>query len=186
MMIRRFGSIATIRSFEFINLASTPLLFLSLALALAMPLVGGKARAQGTVSQPILSVASARLIAEAALTACTSRGFHTSVAVIDHSGNLLVLLRDELAHPVTIEMAQRKARTAVMFRASTLEFRDATANDPTLSAQRQVADVLALGGGVPIRLDGVIIGGVASSGSSQPMDDECARAGVAKAAELLE
>ena len=39
--------------------------------------------------------------------------------------------------------------------------------------------------GAPIRLDGEIIGGVASSGSSQTMDDECARAGLAKAEELL-
>ncbi len=157
----------------------------ALLLAPGVSLDQGRARAQGAVTQPILSVATARLIAEAALTACTSQGFHTSVAVIDHAGNLLVLLRDELAHPVTIEMAQRKAQTAVMFRSSTLEFRDATASDPTRSAQRDVTGVLALGGGVPIRLDGAIIGGVASSGSSQPMDDECARAGLAKAEELL-
>lgn len=158
----------------------------SAALALGVNFAATGVRAQGSVTQPILSLASARLIAEAALTACTSQGFHTSVAVIDRAGNLLVVLRDELAHPVTVEMAQRKAETAVMFRTSTLEFRDLTANDPTRTAQRDVSGVLALGGGVPIRLDGTIIGGVASSGSSQTMDDECARAGVAKAEELLQ
>lgn len=158
----------------------------ALMLLLAASLTVDRAQAQGAVTQPILSVASAKLIAEAALTACTSRGFHTSVAVVDRAGNLLVLLRDELAHPVTIEMAQRKAQTAVMFRTSTLEFRDATANDPSRAAQRDVTGVLALGGGVPIMLGGEIIGGVASSGSSQPTDDECARAGVKKAEELLE
>ena len=157
-----------------------------LSLALATSLAATQARAQGAVTQPILSVASARLIAEAALDACASRGFHTSVAVIDRAGNLLVLLRDELAHPVTVEMAQRKAQTAVIFRTSTLEFRDATANDPSRSAQRDVTGILALGGGVPIRLAGEIIGGVASSGSSQTTDDECARAGLEKAEELLE
>jgi len=144
------------------------------------------AQAQGVVSQPILAMATAKLVAEAALTACTSKGFHTSVAVVDRAGNLLVVLRDELAHPVTIEMAQRKAQTAVLFRTSTLEFQQRTANDPSLAPQRNVTGVLALGGGVPIRLDGEIIGGVASSGSSQTMDDECARAGLAKADELLE
>lgn len=147
--------------------------------------IAGDARSQGAVTQPILSVASAKLIAEAALASCTSRGFHTTVAVIDRSGNLLVLLRDELAHPVTIEMAQRKAQTAVIFRTSTLEFQERTARDPSAAPQRDVSGILALGGGVPIRLDGDIIGGVASSGSSQTTDDECARAGVAKAEELL-
>jgi uncharacterized protein GlcG (DUF336 family) len=140
---------------------------------------------QGVVSQPILAMATAKLVAETALAACTSQGFHTSVAVVDRAGNLLVVLRDELAHPVTIEMAQRKAQTAVLFRTSTLEFQQRTANDPSLAPQRNVAGVLALGGGVPIRLDGEIIGGVASSGSSQTNDDECARAGLAKADELL-
>jgi len=149
-------------------------------------LVTANAEAQAVVSQPILAMATAKLVAEAALTACTSKGFHTSVAVVDRSGNLLVVLRDELAHPVTVEMAQRKAQTAVLFRTSTLEFQQRTANDPSLAPQRNVAGVLALGGGVPIRLDGEIIGGVASSGSSQTNDDECARAGLAKADELLE
>ena len=159
---------------------------LSIALVLGTSLAGAEAHAQGAVTQPILSITSAKLIAEAALAECASRGFHTSVAVIDRAGNLLVLLRDELAHPVTVEMAQRKAQTAVIFRASTLEFRDSTANDPSLSAQRDVTGILALGGGVPIRLAGEIIGGVASSGSSQTNDDECARAGLKKAEELLE
>jgi uncharacterized protein GlcG (DUF336 family) len=49
-----------------------------------------------------------------------------------------------------------------------------------------VAGILALGGGVPIYSAGEIIGGVASSGSSQTTDDECARAGAAKGASLLE
>jgi uncharacterized protein GlcG (DUF336 family) len=148
-------------------------------------LVATHGAAQGVVTQPILALATARLVAEAALTACTSKGFHTSVAVVDRSGNLLVVLRDELAHPVTIEMAERKAQTAVIFRTSTLEFQQRTAADPSLAPQRSVAGVLALGGGVPIRLDGEIVGGVASSGSSQTMDDECARAGLAKAEELF-
>ena len=82
-------------------------------------------------------------------------------------------------------MARRKAYTAVMFRSTTLEFQKRTAEDPTLAPQRQVADILALGGGVPIRVDKEIVGGVASSGSSQEMDDSCAKAGVAKVAELL-
>jgi len=167
-------------------IATSRIVTLSMIVAAGLSLAGRRAQAQGAVTQPILSVASAKLIAEAALAECRSRGFHTSVAVIDRAGNLLVLLRDELAHPVTVEMAQRKAQTAVMFRTSTLEFRDATADDPTLSAQRDVSGVLALGGGVPIRLDGEIIGGVASSGSSQTTDDECARAGLRKAEELLE
>ena len=61
---------------------------------------------EGVVTQRILSLAAARTIAEAALAECASRGFRTSVAVVDRSGDLLVVLRHELAHPATLEMAR--------------------------------------------------------------------------------
>jgi uncharacterized protein GlcG (DUF336 family) len=149
---------------------------------LSIPLVP---RAQGVVTQRILSLPTAKLIAEAALAECAARGFHTAVAVVDRSGQLLVLLRDEQTTPATIDMARGKAYTALVFRSSTLEFQKATASDPTRAPQRDVPGILALGGGVPIIVGTEIIGGVASSGSNQTTDDECARAGVAKAAELL-
>jgi uncharacterized protein GlcG (DUF336 family) len=153
---------------------------------LAVALLGAaEAGAQGVVTQKILSLNAAKTIAEAALAECRGRGFHTSVAVVDRSGTLLVVLRDELANPATIDMARGKAYTAMVFRSSTLDFQQATANDPARAPQRNVPGILALGGGVPITVNGEILGGVASSGSSQKDDDECARAGLAKAAELL-
>jgi len=148
-------------------------------------LVASHAGAQGVVTQKILSLNAAKAIAEAALAECKGRGFHTSVAVVDRSGTLLVVLRDELASPATSDMARGEAYTAMVFRSSTLDFQQATANDPTRAPQRNVPGILALGGGVPITVNGEILGGVASSGSSQKDDDECARAGLAKAAELL-
>jgi uncharacterized protein GlcG (DUF336 family) len=81
-------------------------------------------------------------------------------------------------------MARRKAFTARMFRMTTLEFQKRTA-DPAYAAQRDIPDILALGGGVPILVGNEVIGAVASSGSSQEQDDACAKAGVAKVADLL-
>jgi uncharacterized protein GlcG (DUF336 family) len=155
-------------------------------IATAALLTVASAAPQGVVTQRILSLAAAQTIAEAALAECTSRGFRTSVVVVDRSGNLLVVLRHELAHPVTVEMARSKAYTAVVFRGSTLDFQRDTANDAARLPQRDVPGILALGGGVPIYSAGEIIGAVASSGSSQPTDDECAKAGAAKGASLLE
>jgi uncharacterized protein GlcG (DUF336 family) len=142
------------------------------------------AQAQGLVTQKVLSLGLAKTIAEAALDECKSKGFATSVAVVDRAGQLLVLLRDESASAQTAEMSRRKAYTARMFRTSTMEFQKRTA-DPLYAAQRDVTDILALGGGVPIQVGSDVIGGVGSSGSSQPQDDACARAGVAKVADLL-
>lgn len=132
-----------------------------------------------------LSLSLAKTIAEATLAECKSKGFATAAAVVDRAGQVLVLLRDEQGSAQMLEMARRKAYTARMFRVSTVEFQKRTATDPTLLPQREVADILALGGGVPIQVGGETIGGVGSSGSSQEMDDACARAGVAKAAAFL-
>jgi uncharacterized protein GlcG (DUF336 family) len=96
----------------------------------------------------------------------------------------MVILRDEKATAQQAEMARRKAYTARMFRTTTLEFQKRT-SDPAYAAQRNIADILALGGGAPIQVGTETIGGVGSSGSSQEMDDACAKAGVAKVAELL-
>ena len=104
--------------------------------------------------------------------------------MVDRAGQVIVILRDEQATAQQVEMARRKAYTARMFRTTTLEFQKRTM-DPKYTAQRDVADILALGGGVPIQIGNDIIGAVGSSGSSQEMDDECAKAGVAKVADLL-
>jgi uncharacterized protein GlcG (DUF336 family) len=146
-----------------------------------VPAVGSS---QGVVSQKNLSLGLAKTIAEAALAECKGKGFATSVAVVDRAGQLLVLLRDENASAQTAEMSRRKAYTARMFRISTMEFQKRTA-EPLYAAQRDVSDILALGGGVPIQVGDDVIGGVASSGSSQPQDDACARAGAAKVADLV-
>jgi len=154
-------------------------LVLTLMLGVSSPLT-----AQGVVMQRTLSLGMAKTIAEATIAECKAKGFSTSAVVVDRAGQMLVALRDEQATAQTVEMARRKAYTARMFRVSTLEFQKKTA-DPAFAAQRDVADILALGGGVPIAIGTDIIGGVGSSGSSQEMDDACARAGVAKVAALL-
>ena len=147
-------------------------------------LTASAAAAQSIVMQKTLSLGLAKTIAEAALAECKTKGFNTSVVVVDRAGQVLVMLRDEAATAQTADMARRKAFTARMFRTSTLEFQKRT-QDPTYAAQRDVTDILALGGGVPIQIGNEVIGGVGSSGSSQPQDDACAKAGVEKVAAML-
>src|SRR5262245_54977173 len=159
---------------------------LRIMVAIGVPVVWFRcaARAQGLVTQRNLWLAMAKTIAEAALAECKSKGFSTAVAVVDRAGQIMVILRDEQATAQQAEMARRKAYTARMFRTTTLEFQKRT-SEGAYAAQRDVADILALGGGVPIRVGNEVIGGVGSSGSSQEQDDACAKAGVAKVAEYL-
>ena len=148
-------------------------------------ILSGELSGQGLVVQKSLSLAMAKTIAEATIAECKSKGYNTSAAVVDRAGQVLVILRDEQATAQTAEMARRKAYTARMFRITTNEFQKRTLGDPTREAQRDIADVLALGGGVPIQVGNDTVGGVGSSGSSQEGDEACAKAGIAKVADLL-
>ena len=138
----------------------------------------------GLVTSQELSLDMAMGIAQAALAECRNKGLHTAVVVVDKGAHVLVSLRDEQATPQTGELARRKAYTARMFRMSTAEFAKRT-QDPLYTPQRDVADILALSGGVPVLVGNEVIGGVGSSGSSLEQDDACAKAGIAKVADLL-
>lgn len=157
----------------------------ALALGMAALLSGHVAAQQGLVTQKNLSLALAKTIAEATLAECRSKGFHTAAAVVDRAGQVLVILRDEETTAQVAEMARRKAYTARMFRMTTAEFQKRTLPDQPVAAQRDIADILALSGGVPIKVGNETIGGVGSAGSNLEMDDACAKAGVAKVADLL-
>jgi len=145
----------------------------------------GHAAAQGLVTHRDLSLGMAKTIAEATLAECKAKGFHTSVAVVDRAGQVLVLLRDEQATAQTADMARRKAYTARMFRTTTMEFQKRTSGDSPTAAQRDIADILALSGGAPIKVGDDTIGAVGSAGSNLEADDACAKAGIAKVADLL-
>jgi uncharacterized protein GlcG (DUF336 family) len=142
--------------------------------------------AQGVVMQRNISLPMAKSMAEATLAACKSKGFNTAAAVVDRAGQVIVLLRDEQAAPQVLEMARRKAYTARMFRVPTSEFQkrtaDATAGN---AAQRDLADILALSGGMPVRVGDDTIGAVGSAGSNLEQDEACAKAGIDHVAHLL-
>ena len=143
------------------------------------------ASAQGVVTQRSVSLSLAKAIAEATLAACREKGYHTAAAVVDRAGQVLVILRDEQGTAQLAEMARRKAYTARMFRTTTMEFQKRTADNPQYAGQRNLPDILALSGGVPIKVGDETIGAVGSAGSTLEQDDACAKAGVAKVADLL-
>jgi uncharacterized protein GlcG (DUF336 family) len=149
-------------------------------------IVSGRFTGQGIVMQRNLSLGMAKTIAETTLAECKSKGFNTAAAVVDRAGQVLIMMRDEQATAQVLEMARRKAYTARMFRITSMEFRNRTANDKPLAGQRSLVDILALGGGVPIQVGNETIGAVGSAGStSQEADEACAKAGIAKVADLL-
>ena len=129
-----------------------------------------------------VSLRMALTIAEAALAEC---GSNTSVAVVDRAGRLRVFLQGDNANPHNIELARRKAYTARTFRTSSAEWAKRT--ETTNAGQRMLADVIPLGGGMPINVGMETIGGVGLSGAvgGQEKEEACAKTGIAKVADQL-
>jgi uncharacterized protein GlcG (DUF336 family) len=161
--------------------------------ACALGLATGSIAAPGalaqTIMQPNISVAQARQIVDAVIAKCGSAGtlLTVSVAVVDRTGLPIMQLRGDTAAPHSWELAYRKAYTARTFQRTTLEWRDRTAGDSPLAGQRQLTDVIALGGGVPIKRGSETLGAVGVSGAAggQEGDNACAVAGAAAIADQL-
>jgi uncharacterized protein GlcG (DUF336 family) len=132
-----------------------------------------------------LTLAIAKTIAETAIASCKSRGWNASAVVVDRAGETIVAMRGDNASPHTMENARRKAYTARSFRQPTAEYAKKYAEkNPVVMQQVTLPNVIAIPGGVPIKVGDDVIGGVGLSGSPGK-DDECVAAGMEKVADQL-
>lgn len=150
-----------------------------------MPLVllgltGASATAQEmTFSSRTLTTEAALAATQAALQSCRDSGYQVAVAVTDRMGNPISILRDRYAGAHTAETATRKAYTAASFRMDTTSLAVETAAGEAASGIRQVPQILALGGGLPIESAGALVGAIGVSGApGAQADDGCAQAGI--------
>ena len=159
---------------------------LAAACCLAAALAPQAARAQAPVpaSTPAearvlarqdVSLSAANALIEATLAACRAEGYQAVVAVVDRGGNLLALQRGDAVGPHNTLAAQRKAFTALSTRTPTRQLAERARSDPQSQNLHTVAELLLLGGGVPIRAGDEVIGalGVAGAGGSE-RDERCA------------
>ena len=139
----------------------------------------GAAQAEGTFSQKSLTPEVAVKLAQSTLDACRKQGFQVAVAVVDRGGNLQALIRDRFAGPHTPITAERKAYTALSFKANTTDLAERTQPGQPSSGTRAIPNILMLGGGMMIETGGSLIGGVGVSGApSGDADQACATAGL--------
>lgn len=131
-----------------------------------------------------LTLAMAQAIANGAMEKCVSMGYKVSVAVIDRDGLPIVALRGDGSGLHTPEGADRKAFTARTFRAPSAAFLKRMMDDPAAHASEEYTRVLALPGGLPIKVGDDVVGAVGVSGSPGK-DDVCGQAGIDKVADQL-
>jgi uncharacterized protein GlcG (DUF336 family) len=132
-----------------------------------------------------LSYPMARTIAEAAIESCGAKGYAVAAVVVDRAGDTIVAMRADNAGPHTMENARRKAYTARSFRTATSAYAKRFAdNDPVVRQQVTLPNVIAIPGGLPVKVGDDVIGGVGVSGSPG-VDEPCVQAGLDKVADQL-
>jgi uncharacterized protein GlcG (DUF336 family) len=158
-------------------------------IAVAISLVSGPALAAepATFTVKSLTPETALKAAQAALAKCRADGYQVSVAVVDRSGLLHVVLRDRYAGAHSPDTATNKAWTAVSFRTNTTDLVKMTQPNQPSSGIRNLPNVVAVGGGIMIEAGGSIVAGIGVSGApGGDADDVCARAGIKAIADSLE
>ncbi len=142
------------------------------------------AGAQGIVTQKNITLELAQTIANAAIAKCRSMGYKISVTVVDREGLPIIMMRDDGAGLSTPEGSDRKAYTARAFSQPSAAFVKRLQDRPDTVGSRQYRRVLALAGGLPIKVGNEIVGAVGVSGTPGK-DDDCSQAGIDKVADQL-
>jgi len=129
-------------------------------------------------TKPYLTLLDAKKIGAAAEAEALQNGWAVSIAIVDDGGHLLWQQRLDGAPPVSSYIAPAKANTAALGRRESKIYEDVVNNGPMsfLSAPKLEG---MLEGGVPVVVDGHVIGAVGVSGVKSNEDVQVARAGIA-------
>jgi uncharacterized protein GlcG (DUF336 family)/mannose-6-phosphate isomerase-like protein (cupin superfamily) len=143
-----------------------------IAFALALSSLSIIARGQ-TAEKKSLTIEGARkVIAAAVIYAKKNKAPGGAIAVVDEGGNLMALERLDGTFGAGANISIGKARTAVLFKRPTKAFEDLIKNGRTAMVALPDAYFTPLQGGVPITIDGQIVGGVGVSGAASAQQDE--------------
>ena len=140
------------------------------SLALAALVLGGTAHAQIATKPGLTLDGARRVIAAAAAEARAKSAPGGVIAVVDEGGNLMALERLDNTFAAGANISIGKARTAVLFKRPTKVFEDIIRNGRTPMVA--LDDFTPLQGGIPILVDGQVVGGVGVSGAASAQQDE--------------
>jgi uncharacterized protein GlcG (DUF336 family) len=144
------------------------------------------ALAQDVLTEKQISLGLAQEIASAAIGECRKNGYHVAVTVVDRGGRIKAILRDDGGNPHLVEASRRKALTAAAFRSSSGAFAERVRN-PDSAPLTTIRGVIALRGGLPIKVGNEVIGAVGVGGApGGDKDEACAQAGIQKVADKLQ
>ncbi len=135
-------------------------------------------------TKKVLTLGMAKKLVAAAEVEAKKRGATVVIAVVDDGGQLILLERLDDTQVASVEVAIGKARTAAIFRRPSKVFEDQVKNGRV--AALALPGATPLQGGIPITVEGKVIGAIGASGNSPQEDEEIALAGAAVTASAVQ
>lgn len=123
-----------------------------------------------------INLETARKAAAAAAAEARKNSWTVAVAIVDTAGDLVYFERADDTQVASCQIAQDKARTAVRFKRPSKAFEDGLGGGRL--GILGMPNVIPLEGGIPLLIDGKIVGAIGVSGVTSQQDGVCAQAGV--------
>jgi uncharacterized protein GlcG (DUF336 family)/mannose-6-phosphate isomerase-like protein (cupin superfamily) len=128
-------------------------------------------------SKPVLTLEAARRVGAAAYAEAVKRGATVVIVVVDDGGHVVFLERLNDTQVASVDVGIGKARTAAIFRRPTKVFEDQIRDGRV--AALALPGATPLQGGVPLEVNGRVIGAIGVSGNTPQEDEDIAKAGAA-------
>lgn len=127
-----------------------------------------------------LSHAEALVLIDGARAKATEIGVPMCIAIVDESGSLIAFERMDGGKITSVTIAQDKAFTAAAARKATHEYNEVCVpGSLAFGIHTEVGGRISIvGGGLPVMVDGEVVGGIGLSSGTPPQDMECAQAGI--------
>ena len=151
----------------------------------AAPLMLSTVSAQTSLQPPPIipyglpiTIENAKLAAAAAVTEARSHKWAMAIAIVDPAGMLVYFEKMTDAQNASVELSLEKARTAAFFRRPTRLFQEALAAGGDNLRGLGLTGVMPNAGGIPIVVNGKLVGAIGVSGGSVDQDAQVAQSGV--------
>jgi uncharacterized protein GlcG (DUF336 family) len=128
---------------------------------------------------PSITLAQAKKVADAALAPAKANGWTVVIAIVDPGGHLVYLEKLDQTQVGSVVIAEQKARSAAIFKRPTKMFQERLARGGDGLLVLRLAGAIPVEGGLPIIVDGKLVGALGVSGGSSAEDEVCAVAGAA-------
>jgi glc operon protein GlcG len=147
---------------------------LAALLAVLYSLSSSSARGVELTTRKILNIATIKALVLAAEGEAQKRNVQVTICIVDDSGNLLFLEKQDGASVNTIAFAQKKARHSAFYKSPSKSAADQlkAGNLGILAAPNAFPNQ----GGLPIKVDGQTIGGIGVSGAASEVDEAIGQA----------